>query len=133
MSYVEIEFDKLWVDIFIKINAVLEENTFTKKMPVLNLDEKWTKQYNKIFCTEPSFSEDNNINKRTFGYKDKGSSYRHDRRGRLMTLTNYWRLRPSILLIIPYVIWAGFRTDNWGDTFAYREMFEEAPASLTVH
>lgn len=133
MSYVEIEFDKLWVDIFIKINAVLEENTFTKKMPVLNLDEKWTKQYNKIFCTEPSFSEDNNINKRTFEYKDKGSSYRHDRRGRLMTLTNYWRLIPSILLIIPYVIWAGFRTDNWGDTFAYREMFEEAPASLTVH
>ncbi len=74
-----------------------------------------------------------NINKRTFEYKDKGSSYRHDRRGRLMTLTNYWRLIPSILLIIPYVIWAGFRTDNWGDTFAYREMFEEAPASLTVH
>ncbi len=61
MSYVEIEFDKLWVDIFIKINAVLEENTFTKKMPVLNLDEKWTKQYNKIFCTEPSFSEDNSV------------------------------------------------------------------------
>lgn len=46
-------------------------------------------------------------------------------------IKRYWRLIPSILLIIPYVIWAGFRTDNWGDTFAYREMFEEAPTSLS--
>ena len=42
-----------------------------------------------------------------------------------------WLLIPSILLIMPYVIWAGLRTDNWGDTYAYREMFEEAPASLS--
>lgn len=55
MSYVEIESDKLWVDILIKINAVLEENTFTKKMPVLDLDEKWTKQYNKIFVQKQAF------------------------------------------------------------------------------
>lgn len=90
-------------------------------------------------------------------------SFWHDRRGRFMTLTNYWwlliwlftgglflayfapkqvqsttgeikrhwMLIPSIVLIIPYVIWAGFRTDNWGDTYAYREMFEEAPSSLS--
>ncbi len=42
-----------------------------------------------------------------------------------------WLVLPSILLIMPYVIWAGFRTDNWGDTYAYREMFEEAPSSLS--
>lgn len=42
-----------------------------------------------------------------------------------------WLLIPAILLIIPYVIWAGFRTDNWGDTYAYREMLQEAPSSLS--
>lgn len=46
-------------------------------------------------------------------------------------IKKYWLMIPSILLILPYVIWAGFRTDNWGDTYAYREMFEEAPASLS--
>lgn len=46
-------------------------------------------------------------------------------------IKRYWLMIPSIFLIIPYVIWAGFRTDNWGDTYAYREMFEEAPSSLS--
>lgn len=46
-------------------------------------------------------------------------------------IKRHWMLIPSMVLIIPYVIWAGFRTDNWGDTYAYREMFEEAPSSLS--
>ena len=46
-------------------------------------------------------------------------------------IKRHWMLISSIVLIIPYVIWAGFRTDNWGDTYAYREMFEEAPSSLS--
>lgn len=45
-------------------------------------------------------------------------------------IKRHWMLIPSIVLIIPYVIWAGFRTDNWGDTYAYRNMFNEAPSSL---
>lgn len=46
-------------------------------------------------------------------------------------IKRYWMLIPSIILIVPYVIWAGFRTDSWGDTYAYREMFEQAPSSLS--
>lgn len=90
-------------------------------------------------------------------------SFWHDRRGRLMSLTNYWWLLiwlfsmglilaffapkqkvlvrdkirerwfivSAIILILPYIVWAGFRTDNWGDTYAYRNMFNEAPSSLS--
>lgn len=42
----------------------------------------------------------------------------------------WWRVS-AIALVIPYIIWAGFRSDNWGDTFAYRQMFSEAPSSLS--
>lgn len=45
-------------------------------------------------------------------------------------IKRYWMLIPSIILIVPYVIWAGFRTDSWGDTYAYRDMFATAPARL---
>ena len=41
-----------------------------------------------------------------------------------------WELVPALFLVIPYIIWAGYRSDGWGDTAAYRTMFREAAASL---
>lgn len=86
-------------------------------------------------------------------------SFWHDRRGRLMTLTNYWWLLiwlftagllltlvipkrqeiingqkelrwypfAAIAIIVPYIIWTGFRGDSFGDTSAYRQAFMEIP------
>lgn len=43
-----------------------------------------------------------------------------------------WYVFSAIFLIFPYIIWAGFRTgSDFGDTFAYEAMFEEAPSSLS--
>lgn len=41
-----------------------------------------------------------------------------------------WRVFPAILLVLPYIIWAGFRTDAFGDTIAYRRGFQNAPSQL---
>ena len=49
----------------------------------------------------------------------------------LGTLEERWRIVPAVLLVLPYIIWAGYRSDNFGDTYAYREVFKEAPSSLS--
>lgn len=41
-----------------------------------------------------------------------------------------WRILPAIIMVMPYIIWAGYRDNNFGDTGAYRRMFSEAPNSL---
>ena len=45
-------------------------------------------------------------------------------------MENRWEVFPAILLVVPYIIWAGFRTDEFGDTGAYRTMFMKAPSQL---
>lgn len=42
-----------------------------------------------------------------------------------------WTLLSAFLLVFPYIIWAGFRSDIFGDTYGYRKMFMEAPSSLS--
>lgn len=42
-----------------------------------------------------------------------------------------WCISSAFFLVLPYIIWAGFRTDSYGDTYAYREMFQEAPENLS--
>lgn len=34
-----------------------------------------------------------------------------------------WDVFPAVVLMIPYVIWAGFRTNGFGDTASYRSTF----------
>lgn len=41
-----------------------------------------------------------------------------------------WGWLPALILVIPYIIWAGYRTDGWGDTAAYRSAFLDAPSQL---
>ena len=41
-----------------------------------------------------------------------------------------WSWFAAIALAIPYVIWAGFRLDNFGDTALYRRTYSDAPASI---
>lgn len=41
-----------------------------------------------------------------------------------------WNWLPAILLVLPYVIWAGFRGDQIGDTYAYRKAFLNMPDTL---
>ena len=41
-----------------------------------------------------------------------------------------WNIVPAVILVIPYIIWAGFRIDSFGDTGAYRESFFKAPSQL---
>lgn len=41
-----------------------------------------------------------------------------------------WDTIPAVILVIPYIIWAGFRTDAFGDTTAYRRGFQNAPSQL---
>lgn len=43
-----------------------------------------------------------------------------------------WRPLPAFLLMLPFIIWAGFRTDSViGDTSSYRNAFSEAPEVLS--
>lgn len=42
-----------------------------------------------------------------------------------------WGLIPALVLACPYAIWAGFRADGFGDTSAYRFMFDVAPSSIS--
>lgn len=41
-----------------------------------------------------------------------------------------WDSISAVILVIPYIIWAGFRTDSFGDTIAYRRGFQNAPSQL---
>lgn len=41
-----------------------------------------------------------------------------------------WTWIPALIVAVPYVLWAGFRSNAWGDTGAYRTMFLNAVASL---
>lgn len=41
-----------------------------------------------------------------------------------------WSWIAVLIMVVPYVIWAGFRWDYFGDTAAYRRTFNNAPASL---
>lgn len=38
-----------------------------------------------------------------------------------------WKILPAILLVLPYIIWAGFRGVGFGDTYAYHYAFLSAP------
>ena len=41
-----------------------------------------------------------------------------------------WGIVPAVLMAVPYIVWAGYRSDAFGDTLAYRESFKNAPFSL---
>lgn len=41
-----------------------------------------------------------------------------------------WDILPAILLVLPYIVWAGFRSDNFGDTYVYRKSFLNAPDTI---
>ena len=41
-----------------------------------------------------------------------------------------WRIAPAFILILPYIIWAGFRSNSFGDTGAYQQSFRECASSL---
>lgn len=41
-----------------------------------------------------------------------------------------WNVIPAIILVLPYILWAGFRTNGFGDTGAYRRGFLGAPSQL---
>lgn len=41
-----------------------------------------------------------------------------------------WDVLPAILMVIPYIIWAGYRSDVYGDTYAYRTAFQNAPTTF---
>ena len=43
-----------------------------------------------------------------------------------------WGKFSAFLLVLPYIIWAGFRTDWFGDTPVYRMAFYTAPDSLSA-
>ncbi len=40
-----------------------------------------------------------------------------------------WDVLPAILLVLPYIVWAGFRTE-WGDTGVYRFEFMNSPVGF---
>ncbi len=41
-----------------------------------------------------------------------------------------WSVPAALILVLPYIIWAGFRNDAWGDTGVYRKSFLSLPTSL---
>ena len=42
-----------------------------------------------------------------------------------------WKWLPAGILALPYVIWAGWRTDSFGDTGMYRGTFKRMPTGLS--
>lgn len=42
-----------------------------------------------------------------------------------------WNWLPAIMLIAPYVFWAAWRSNSFGDTAAYRSRFANAPTGFT--
>lgn len=43
-----------------------------------------------------------------------------------------WGKLSAFLLVVPYIVWAGFRTDWFGDTPVYRMSFYDAASSLSA-
>ncbi len=41
-----------------------------------------------------------------------------------------WKWLPALVMAFPYALWTGFRNNAWGDTYAYRRMFDEAPITV---
>ncbi len=45
---------------------------------------------------------------------------------------NKWRFSSALILFLPYIIWAGFRSlTDFGDTAAYKDMFNAVPGNLS--
>lgn len=42
-----------------------------------------------------------------------------------------WDIWPAILMVLPYIVWAGFRSD-WADTGLYRAGFLNSPGTLSA-
>lgn len=42
-----------------------------------------------------------------------------------------WRLLPALILVVPYAVWAGYRSTGFGDTAIYQRMFSSVPSSLS--
>ena len=42
-----------------------------------------------------------------------------------------WRWIPAVVLVIPYVIWAAWRPDSFGDTGMYRKTFRNMPTGFS--
>lgn len=42
-----------------------------------------------------------------------------------------WSYLPAILLVVPYIIWAGIRGDNFGDTALYRRIYLQLSDTLS--
>lgn len=42
-----------------------------------------------------------------------------------------WDIVPAIILVVPYIIWAGFRPDSFGDTSLYRHGFLNATGGFS--
>ncbi len=42
-----------------------------------------------------------------------------------------WKWLPAVLLSAPYVVWAAWRTDSFGDTSVYRSTFNNMPVGLS--
>ena len=43
-----------------------------------------------------------------------------------------WDFLPAILMVLPYIVWAGFRHDYFGDTWQYRRYFLGTVPNLSV-
>lgn len=41
-----------------------------------------------------------------------------------------WGMLPAVILVFPYIIWAGFRSYSFGDTGAYLQSFRECASSF---
>ena len=41
-----------------------------------------------------------------------------------------WSPLAAVLLVVPYIVWAGFRSDGFGDTASYRSAFKNMPVSI---
>lgn len=53
------------------------------------------------------------------------------RQVKVLGKTEYrWSWSAALLLVCPYVVWATFRPDGWGDTYSYRYLYEFVPSSL---
>lgn len=42
-----------------------------------------------------------------------------------------WGIVPAVLMAVPYIVWAGYRSDAFGDTLAYRKIYQDVPDSLS--
>lgn len=42
-----------------------------------------------------------------------------------------WSIPAALLLVLPYILWSGWRSDGFGDTATYRSVFLEMPSSLS--